>query len=252
MKMSVLHMQIPSRDRLRPQPIEKRHFGTARDAQIRVLQRLLLLGRLRYHLDSLAVEHADVVPGPVKHLHRQHKVFPLVRVGYEQRLGRTVLLPVVQVQLLHVLVRVADADERAQLRRLLRLALAQHLLLAQPPAVAEQVDAGRRAEEALLVAVGLLGDLGVEDDDHHVGALTQVALHGVAGQLAALAAVAAGHDGAGEARVHGPVLGRRRRRALGVGYTRQAVLVRHRSTHFRDGRLLLLMTFLEITRHFAL
>jgi len=64
----------------------------------------------------------------VEHFHREHKVLPLVRVGDEEGFGRAVLFPV-EVELLHVLVRVADADERAQLRTLLRLAVFQHLFL---------------------------------------------------------------------------------------------------------------------------
>lgn len=48
--------------------------------------------------------------------------------------------------------------------------------LALPP-VAVQVDARRRAEEALLVAVRLLGHLGVQDHHRLVAALAQVPLH---------------------------------------------------------------------------
>ena len=96
----------------------------------------------------------------------------------------------VEVELLHVLVRVADADEGAELRRGLGLGgagaaglrLALDGLAPPPPAVAVQVDARRRAEEALLVAVRLLRHLGVEDDDDHVAVLLQVAHHGLARQ----------------------------------------------------------------------
>lgn len=83
----------------------------------------------------------------------------------------------VEVQLLHVLVGVADADERAQLAALLALAGALHLLALPPPAVAVEVDAGRRAEEPLLVAVRLLRHLGVQHDDDHVAAVAQVLPH---------------------------------------------------------------------------
>jgi len=95
---------------------------------IGILERLLLLGWLRDDFDAFAVENADVVSVAVEHFHREHKVLALVRVGDEKRLGRAVLLAV-EVELLHVLVRVADADERAQLRALLGLAVLQHLLL---------------------------------------------------------------------------------------------------------------------------
>ena len=65
----------------------------------------------------------------------------------------------VEIQLLHVLIRVPNPDERAQLRPLLRLPRPQHLLPLPPPAVAVQIHAGRGAEETLLIPVRLLGDL---------------------------------------------------------------------------------------------
>lgn len=98
----------------------------------------------------------------VEHFHRQHKVFALIGIGDEQRFGGAILFAVVQVQLLHILVGVADPDEGAQLRITFGDALAQHVLLSMAPAVAEQVDAGRRTEEALLVAVGFLRHLYME------------------------------------------------------------------------------------------
>jgi len=94
----------------------------------------------------------------VEHLHRQHKVLSLVRVGDEKRLGRTVLLAI-EIQLLHVLVTAPDPDEGAQLRSLFALALLQHLLVPPTPAAPEEINARRWAEEALLIAVGLLGHL---------------------------------------------------------------------------------------------
>ena len=65
----------------------------------------------------------------------------------------------VQIQLLHVLFAVADANECAQLAALLRLAGPLHLLTLPPPAVAVQVDARRRTEKTLLVTVRLLSNL---------------------------------------------------------------------------------------------
>ena len=86
------------------------------------------------------------------------------------------MLPV-QVQLLHLLVAVADADEGTELSALLRLALPLHLLPLLPPAVTVEVDARRGTEESLLVAVGLLGHLGVEHHNDHVSPLIQVSSH---------------------------------------------------------------------------
>lgn len=153
---------------------------------------------------------------PVEHFNREHKVFSFIRIRNIQSLGGTILLAIVQVQLLHVLIGVADADEGAQLRGLLCLAFAQHLLLTQPPALPEQVDTGWRAEEPLLVAVRLLRHLGVQDDHDHVGAVAQVALHGLPREAALLGAVGSGPGprGTGEARVQGSVLRRRRWRRL--------------------------------------
>lgn len=85
-------------------------------------------------------------------------MLPLVRVGYKERLGRTVLFAI-EIQLLHVLVTAADANKCAQLCPLLALALLQHLLVTSPPSAAKQVNAGWRAEETLLIAIGFLGHL---------------------------------------------------------------------------------------------
>lgn len=158
MKVSVLHMQIAGRDSLGAQAIEERHIGAAGYAQVGILERLLLLGRLRDDLNALRVEHANVVAIAIEHFHRQHEMLPFVRVGYEERLGRTVLFAI-EIQLLHVLVTAADANECAQLCPLLALALLQHLLVASPPSAAKQVDAGWGAEETLLIAIGFLGHL---------------------------------------------------------------------------------------------
>lgn len=67
--------------------------------------------------------------------------------------------------MLHVLIRVADADESAELRGGFGFCgrgpvgggFALDGLAPPPPSVAVEVDARRRAEEALLVAVRLLG-----------------------------------------------------------------------------------------------
>ena len=85
-------------------------------------------------------------------------MLPLVAVGDEEGFRGAVVLSI-QVQLLHLLVGVADADEGAQLRVVLRGAGAVQLLPLALPALAVEVDARRRAEEPLFVAVGLLRDL---------------------------------------------------------------------------------------------
>jgi hypothetical protein len=103
----------------------------------------------------------------------------------------------VEVQLLHVLVRVADADEGAQLRGGLRFGsrrsvsrcLALDGLPPPPPSVAIQVDARGRAEESLLVTVRFLRHFGVQNDHHHVAVFLQVAHHGLARQTLFLGSV---------------------------------------------------------------
>lgn len=162
---------------------------------------------------------------PIEHLDGQHKVFSFVGVRYVEGLSGAVLLAIVEVKLLHVLVGVADADEGTQLRGLLRLTLAQHALAPQPPSVPEQVDAGWWAEEALFVAVRLLGHFRMQDNDDHVGAVAQVPLHGLARETALLGPVGAGAR-PGSTRVapkQRSVL-RGRRRAVARP---RAVLVRH-------------------------
>ena len=99
---------------------------------------------------------------------------------------RTTAHLAVEVELLHVLVGVADTDEGAELRSLLGLPCPRHLLPLLPPSVAVEVDAGRRTEEALLVAVGLLRHLGVQHDDDHVAAVAEVLLHGLGAQTLVL------------------------------------------------------------------
>lgn len=63
----------------------------------------------------------------------------------------------------------------------------------------------------------------------HVGSIPQVPFHGLAGEAAILASVAAGNNGTRESGVDGTMLRRRGRRGLRVGYARQAVLVGHGS-----------------------
>jgi len=165
-KVALLHVQVPSAHRLRPEPVEQRHFRAAGDAQIRVLQRLLLLRRFRYHLDALAVERADVVADVIEHSHHQHEVLPFVRVRDEQRFRGAILFAVVEVQRLQLLVGAPDTDERAHLRIRLGHAFAQQLLLPESPSVAEQIDARWRTKEPLFVAVRLLRHFGVQNHQH--------------------------------------------------------------------------------------
>lgn len=136
MKVSILHMQVTRRHRLRAQAIEQRHIGAARYAQVGIFQRLLLLRWLRYDFNAFRIEHADVVSIAVEHLHRQHKMFALIRIGNEQRLGRAILFAI-QIELLHILIRTTDADEGAQLSAMFTLALLQHLLVTAAPTAAE-------------------------------------------------------------------------------------------------------------------
>jgi len=165
-EIALFNVQVPRAHRLRPQPVEERHLRPARDTQVRVLQRLFLLRRFRYDLDPLAVERADVVADVVKHPDHQHEVLPFVRVRDEQRFGGAILLSVVQVQRLQLLIGAADTDERAHLRVGLRHPFPKQLFLAKSPAVAKQVDAGRRTEEPLFVSVRFLSDFGVQDYQH--------------------------------------------------------------------------------------
>lgn len=105
------------------------------------------------------MKHADIVSIAIEQFHRQHEMFSFVGVGNEQRFGRTVLLAIVQVQLLHVLIRIADADKRAQLGSLLRFAVAMHFLLSVAPAVAKQVNTRWRTEETFLITIWFLSNL---------------------------------------------------------------------------------------------
>ena len=81
------------------------------------------------------MEDANVLAVAVKHFHRKHKVFAFVRIGDEKGLCGAITLSrrkklkrlqqwgeemktyfAVEVELLHILIRVADTDESAQLR----------------------------------------------------------------------------------------------------------------------------------------
>ena len=66
------------------------------------------------------MKDADVAAVAVEHLEGQLEMLPLITVTDEEGLGGTVVPPV-EVELLHVQVRVADPDEGAQLAALLRL-----------------------------------------------------------------------------------------------------------------------------------
>lgn len=115
MEMSIFHMQIARRHRLRSQSIEKCYVRSTGYAEVGIFQRLLLLRRLRNHLYPLRVEQSDVVAIAIEHFHRQHEVLPFVRIRNEQRFRRTILFAIVQVQLLHIVLRITDANECTQL-----------------------------------------------------------------------------------------------------------------------------------------
>src|SRR5579863_9664980 len=85
----------------------------------------------------------------------------------------------VEVQLLHVLVRVPNSDEGTKLCPLLTLSVLQELLPFPPPAVPIQVDAGGRAEKSLLVPVRLLCYLRMLNHQNHVPPVPEVSLHGL-------------------------------------------------------------------------
>lgn len=159
MEMTILNVEVACGHSLRSQSIEESYFRPARYAQIRVFKRLLFLRWFWDDFDSLRVEHSDVVTVSVEHFYAQHKMFPFVRVRYEERLRSAILFPVVQIQLLHVVVWVSDSNEGTELGRLLTLPFSDHLLLAESPALAEEVNARRRTEESLLVAIRLLSYL---------------------------------------------------------------------------------------------
>ena len=65
----------------------------------------------------------------------------------------------IKIQLLHILLAIPNPNKGAQLRVMLVIGMPLYLVLLLLPALAEEVDAGRGAEEALLVAVRLLGHL---------------------------------------------------------------------------------------------
>ena len=118
MEVAVLDVQVSRAHRLRSETVEQRNLRPGRNAQVRVFQALLLLRRLRDHFYPVGMKDADVRPVAVEHLEAEHEVFPLVTVADEEGLGGAVVLPV-EVQLLHLLVGVADADEGAQLAAML-------------------------------------------------------------------------------------------------------------------------------------
>ena len=66
-EVPVLHMEVASADCLGAQPVEQRHLRPGRDAEVSVLQTLLLLRRLRDHFDALRMEDADVTSISVEH-----------------------------------------------------------------------------------------------------------------------------------------------------------------------------------------
>ena len=127
MEVAVLDVQVSRAHRLRSETVEQRNLRPGRNAQVRVLQTLLLLRRLRDHFYPMGMKDADVRSVAVEHLEAEHEVFPLVTVADEEGLGGAVVLPV-EVELLHLLVGVADANEGAQLAAVLRLPLGYHLL----------------------------------------------------------------------------------------------------------------------------
>ena len=57
-----------------------------------IFQRLFLLGGLGDDLDAAAIEETYFLPIAIEQLDTQHEVLALVRVGYVQGLGCTVVL----------------------------------------------------------------------------------------------------------------------------------------------------------------
>lgn len=57
-----------------------------------IFQGLFLLGGLGDNLDPLAEEEPYVGAVPIQHLHRQHEVFPFIRVTDVQCLGHAEVL----------------------------------------------------------------------------------------------------------------------------------------------------------------
>ncbi len=65
------------------------------------------------------MEDPNISAVAVEHFQRQHKVFSLVRIRDEQCFGSAVMFAI-EVELLHVLIGVSDADEGTQLGVLFR------------------------------------------------------------------------------------------------------------------------------------
>ena len=127
------------------------------------------------------MKHTNIASIAIEHFQRELEVFSLITIRYKEGLGSAVVATV-EVQLLHVKVRVANSDKSTELGSLLAVSHAQQFLSLVPPAVSVQVDAGRRTEESLLVPVGLLSNFSVKYNYHHVPAVSQVLLHGLPGQ----------------------------------------------------------------------
>ena len=70
------------------------------------------------NLNSLGLEESNVITGSVKHLDGEHEVFTFVRVRDEQSLGRGVMASL-QVELLHLLIRLTDPDKGTSLEILM-------------------------------------------------------------------------------------------------------------------------------------
>ena len=86
---------------------------------IGVLEALFFLGGLGDHFDTFTMEDANISAIAVEHFERQHKVFSLVRIRDEQCFGSAIVFAI-EVELLHVLIGISDADEGTQLGALFR------------------------------------------------------------------------------------------------------------------------------------
>ena len=60
------------------------------------------------------MEHANFVSIGVEHFEGEHEVFSLITIRYEEGLGRAVVATV-EVQLLHLLVRVSNSNKSTEL-----------------------------------------------------------------------------------------------------------------------------------------
>lgn len=88
-----------------------------------------------------------------------------------------------EIELLHFLVRIADADEGTQRCPLFTFSVRNHLFLSLPPAIAHQVYARGRAEEPLFISVRFLSNFGVEYDDFEIVLFVDVPTHCLASEL---------------------------------------------------------------------